>query len=530
MITIWGFSEMGAELAVRPFITTPNYRTLASAPSEKHLKPLLAKIWPQLDWLNEETEGAFRRVRMVINTNTHKRASKKSRTSTESGHMSEIEGVVADTPEKIRGDRTERLLYEEAGSDPVLKKKYIQGKALIEVLGGDRVGTRIVWGTGGDSGSAVAGLHDIILNPDAYNVLRFKHNFTLNSEWIETGFFIPAFRIVTKLLDRRGWCDPNKAKEFLNKERMEMASDPKGLLMLISEFCWTIEEAFSREGDNFFPKDELAQQLAAIDIYKTVPIPKRGFLTWDIDKDSREKTGKVNWREDALHGDVLISEHPIKTEDQLDYKNLYVGGIDSIDIGTADSAQIEKVGDGEKKTSDFCIVIKKRIFGLNEPAYVAMYKDRPKDPRQAFDNAAKLLTYYHCSAVLEATRTNILTYFRDRKFLHLLMKRPRATMPDVTRSNSNMYGSPATVKVIDHYRQLIYNFCLDYSHTITFRDMLDQLLNYSDANKKKFDIVAALGRQTCPVIWWHIKENSVKSVKTTIIKQWCDLIIMLMPR
>ena len=39
-----GFSEMAAELAVRPFITTPNYRVLASAPSEKHLKPLLSKI------------------------------------------------------------------------------------------------------------------------------------------------------------------------------------------------------------------------------------------------------------------------------------------------------------------------------------------------------------------------------------------------------------------------------------------------------------------------------------------------------
>lgn len=74
----------------------------------------------------------------------HKRASKKSRDGGESGHMSEIEGVVADTPEKIRGDRTERLLYEEAGSDPELKKKYIQGKALISVLGGERIGTRIV--------------------------------------------------------------------------------------------------------------------------------------------------------------------------------------------------------------------------------------------------------------------------------------------------------------------------------------------------------------------------------------------------
>lgn len=143
-----GFSEMAASLCVRPFITTKNYRVLASAPSEKHLKPLLSKIWPQLDWLNDNTEGAFRRVRMVKNTDTHKRASVKSRDGQESGHMAEIEGVVADTPEKIRGDRTERIFFEEAGSDKVLKRKYLQAEALITVLGGDRVGTRIVWGTG----------------------------------------------------------------------------------------------------------------------------------------------------------------------------------------------------------------------------------------------------------------------------------------------------------------------------------------------------------------------------------------------
>jgi hypothetical protein len=38
-----GYSEMGACLCVRPFITTPNYRVVASAFSEKLLKPLLAK-------------------------------------------------------------------------------------------------------------------------------------------------------------------------------------------------------------------------------------------------------------------------------------------------------------------------------------------------------------------------------------------------------------------------------------------------------------------------------------------------------
>ena len=76
----------------------------------------------------------------------HKRASKKDKEGREFGHMSEIEGVIADDPQKVRGDRVERLLYEEAGSDKVLKEKYLQGEALITVLGGERVGTRIVWG------------------------------------------------------------------------------------------------------------------------------------------------------------------------------------------------------------------------------------------------------------------------------------------------------------------------------------------------------------------------------------------------
>jgi len=39
-----GFSEMAASLCVRPFITTKNYRVMATAFSEKHLKPLLSKI------------------------------------------------------------------------------------------------------------------------------------------------------------------------------------------------------------------------------------------------------------------------------------------------------------------------------------------------------------------------------------------------------------------------------------------------------------------------------------------------------
>ena len=479
-----GFSEMGACLCVRPYITTPNYRVVASAPSEKHLKPLLSKIWLQLDFLNTETETAFKRIRMVINTATYKRASKKTTDGDEAGHMSEIEGLVVDSPEKMRGDRTERLFMEESGSNKVFTKSYLQANALITVLGGDRIGTRFAWGTGGDSGSAIEGIKDMTLKPDVYNVLKFKHNYTPDGRYVYTAMFIPATRNVARFTDERGWCDPVKAREYYDAERLTMAEDPKALLIFKAEYCYTIEEALIQQGDNMFPREELAEQEAHLTIYKDIELPKQGYLTWKLDQDSR-KNGV--WWKQSDEGKILILEHPEISEDGTEYKNLYVGGIDSIDIGQKDTATTTD------KVSDFCIVIKKRILGMKEPKYVAMYKDRPKDIREAYENAAKLLTYYGCQAVLESTRTAILTYFRDKSYMQLLMKRPRSTMPDVSKGNSNMYGTPATEKVINHYRELIYDFCLDYSQTIAFIEIVRQLLNYSNEKKKEFDIVAAMG-------------------------------------
>lgn len=485
-----GWSEIAASLTVRPYTTIPNFRTVISAFSAGHLGPTLAKIWLQLDWLNDNTEGAFRRVRMNINTKTHKRASKKSKDGAESGHMSEVEGLVCDDPDKLRGDRTQLLVYEEAGADGILVKKWVKGEALITVLGGKRVGRRLAFGTGGSSkASSMEGLKKLTLNPDAYNILPVRHNYTEDGRWVTTGLFIPAYRIVYELADKRGWCDPQKSKEYYLKERAKKVGDPKDLLEYKSEYCFTIDEALIQQDSEFFPREELAQQMAEIDIHKTVELPKRGALVWEVDKHTEKRTGRVKWRFDEENGNIKILEHPMISENGSEYQHLYVGGIDSIDIGTADSSQKDSSG----KVSEFCIVIKKRIMGLSEPKYVAIYKDRPKDPREAYENAAKLLTYYGCKAVLESTRTAILTYFRDHKYLHLLMKRPRATMPDVSKGNSNMYGTPTPPKVINHYRELIYDFCIDYSHTITFREMVDQLLNYTDERKKDFDIVAAAG-------------------------------------
>ena len=55
----------------------------------------------------------MKRVRQKIDNLKHKRATKVDKEGNESGRFSEIEGIVADNPRKLRGSRNDRLLYEE---------------------------------------------------------------------------------------------------------------------------------------------------------------------------------------------------------------------------------------------------------------------------------------------------------------------------------------------------------------------------------------------------------------------------------
>lgn len=474
-------------MVTRRYTTVKNARCIISTFSEKHLKPTLSKTWYQLDWLNKNTEDAFKRVRMAENTQMHKKAAKKSKDGTIYGHLSEIEGQICDNADKLRGDRVQLLFLEEAGADPVFSTKWIKGDALITVLGNKRLGFKIAVGTGGSSSAgSMEGLKDLILNPLANNILPYYHNHTPNGEYIYSGYFIPAYAMVFSLVDNRGYCDKETAKAEWMKIRETKASSPKKLLDFCAEYCFTIEESLLQQDSNFFPREELAEQLTNIEIYDRSIKPTAGYLVWEVDKENN-KTGKVLFREDPK-GKVLILERPVLAEDGNPYLNLYVGGIDSIDLGQNDSATSDLT-----KLSRFCILIKKRIWGLEDPKYVAMYIERPKNIAEAYENAAKMLTFYGCKAVLESSRVAILTYFRNHKYIDLLMKRPRSSLSDINKGNSKMYGVPASQKVIDHYRELIYDYCLNYSHTIFFREMLEQLLNYTDAEKKKYDIVAAAG-------------------------------------
>ena len=503
-----GMSEILADLAVRPFITTRKFRTLLTAAADDQLDPLLDKAWYQLNWLNSNTNGGMKRSRQKVDNIRQKRASLLDKDNVERGRFSEIEGRIANNPRKVRGDRVERLVYEEAGSAPNLIKSWVQGTALVE-LGGKKIGIKIALGTGGDDSGQVAGLARIFNNPLAYNVLPYKNSYTLDGKIAFTGFFIPAyeFALDPKYVDHRGVTNSIEFKKYYEAKRALM--EGQDLLTFCAEYCFTPNEALLKQGDNLFNAELLSDQITQIRVFKNYTKPEQTALIWDGNNEGKIKAIP------SKSSKLLVVEPPLLDKDGQPYKNLYVAGIDSIDVGANESAT-------DYDVSDFCIVIKKRMFGMEPPKYVAMYKDRPNDIREAYEMARKLLTWYNAKAMLEYTKIGIQRYFQNKNCADVFMARPEyaTTVKNRMKSAKRLIGLPATEAVIKHGLELIGMYVNEYVSEIDFDEMLEQLLNYSYEDKRKFDIVAALGQS-------EIADEELTGVTPTTInnrnKTWQDV-------
>lgn len=514
-----GFSEINASLAARLYTTIKRSRTMITCFKDTYLNGTFSKLDHALTFINTNADGFFK-PRL-----TDKTLEKKSGYQvkidgqfTDFGWRSVVIGINGSKPSNIRGDRVDLLIYDEAGSWPDLTTAVVQGQELCEVQGVPR-GIMLFGGTGGDFGPPLEGLKKIYYNPKAFKILPFRHKWTQDGTTIESGFFLPYFlqSLNPEYMDSRGVCNQTEYKKLLQEERNNLLAVPEDYLKKCAERCWNAEEAFTLEGQNKFNKMKIADQLAKIRLHKIGPRPQVGTIdyTYKSNKHSLENINGFRWLLNS--GKVQILEHPVwsdlykeqiekqkkEAEEQgIDFEapvytemnDLYVAGIDGIDIGAAQTSK------ETRDPSDFCIVIKRRAFGLNEPQYVAMYKDRPQNIREAYKIAMCMCRYYNCRINIEATRVGMITWARENKCLQYFMKRPRATLTDIKYGTTKQYGTPATKTIIEQQTDLIADYVEDYGHNIWFEDMLVQLNGYNDENKTKFDIIAALGRQTCPLI------------------------------
>ena len=507
-----GFSEINASLAARLYTTIKRSRTMITCFKDTYLNGTFSKLDHALTFINTNADGFFK-PRL-----TDKALEKKSGYQvkidgqfTDFGWRSVVIGINGSKPSNIRGDRVDLLIYDEAGSWPDLTTAVVQGQELCEVQGVPR-GIMLFGGTGGDFGPPLEGLKKIYYNPKAFKILPFRHKWTQDGTTIESGFFLPYFMqsLNPEYMDSRGGCNQTEYKKLLQEERNNLLAVPEEYLKKCAERCWNAEEAFTLEGQNKFNKMKIADQLAKIRLHKIGPRPQVGTIdyTYKSNKHSLENIDGFRWLLNS--GKVQILEHPVwsdlykeqiekqkrEAEEQgIDFEapvytemnDLYVAGIDGIDIGAAQTSK------ETRDPSDFCIVIKRRAFGLNEPQYVAMYKDRPQNIREAYKIAMCMCRYYNCRINIEATRVGMITWARENKCLQYFMKRPRATLTDIKYGTTKQYGTPATKTIIEQQTDLIADYVEDYGHNIWFEDMLEQLNGYNDENKTKFDIIAALG-------------------------------------
>lgn len=317
------------------------------------------------------------------------------------------------------------------------------------------------------------------------------------------------------------------------------------LITYCAEHCFCPEEALLRQGDNLFDAELVSEQLVNIRVHKSVETPKRMTLLWnknttteiefetnlnDYHKDdvdivaNRDKVlnnkeyidrSKV-YAKESQSSKLLVLEPPKRDKDGNVFKNLYVIGVDAIDMGTADSAS-------DLDVSDFCVVVKRRMHGMDPPKYVAMYKARPRDIREAYEMTMKLAIWYNCKIMLEYTKISIQNYFKMLKKDHLFMARPEFAVSGNTRKSrvsKRLIGLPATEAVIKHGLDLVGMYINDYYNEICFDEMLEQMLNYSYENKRKFDIIAAL--QMCEIADESMYDIT-PSIQDSIKNNWQDI-------
>lgn len=361
--------------------------------------------------------------------------------------------------------------------------------------------------TGGDAGPQLEGLAHIFNNPLGYNVLPYKNKHTRDGRIQYTGWFMPAyqFSLDSSFVDNRGVTDEIRFREHYEETRQHLSG--KDLIIYCAEHCFCPEEALLMQGDNLFDAAVLSDRLVQIRVHKQYTKPEPMALMME--------NGSIR-AIPSPNSKLLIVEPPILDDDGNPYKDLYVAGIDAIDMGSQDSAQ-------DYDVSDFCVVVKRRMRGMDEPKYVAMYKDRPRDIRKAYETTLRLLLWYNCKALLEYTKITIQQYFINKGFGHLFMTRPDFAISQKAkagRSQKRLIGLPATEAVIRHGLDLVGTYINDYCHLIDFDEMLEQFLNYSYENKKKFDIVAATQMA-------EVADEELSGVPPSIInsvsKEWKDI-------
>lgn len=501
-----GFSYKGGAMACRNYYLIPNSKTFIYASNKQYLTDdgILTKAWDYMDFIDKNTAWGKKRS---VNTQMRRRAGFYTKDDygnvIEMGYKSEIIGVtLKDNPDVVRGKKANLILFEEGGSFSELGAAWQIARPSVEV-DGIAFGTMIVWGTGGDEGSAFETMKDMFYNPDGYNCLGFDNIWDETATTNKCGFFVPQY---TNLdirdkegkriyMDEDGNTFRKKSLEHILAERQIVISNATSNAAVdryVAERPITPAEAMLEFNGNIFPKKELQEQLSLLRTNKKLQNHKQvgdlvqqpdGTIKWVIKKTGDITHYPLRTKRDettgALIGDdptgsIVIWEHPNKDASP----GLYIAGIDSYDY------------DESSTTSLGSCFIYKRVQSIEQYSdiIVAEYTGRPKSAEEFYENVRKLLLYYNARAMYENQNKGIFVYFTNKHCDYLLADQPDIINDIVSNSKVNRKKGCHMNKQIKQWGEgLIKDWLNDENsvgkknlYNIMSEPLLEELIAYND--------------------------------------------------
>lgn len=400
---------------------------------------ILNKVQPMLDFINQNIPY-WKQNRQKKNTLMHEKASYVDETGEERGSLSEIMGVIVDNPNKTRGKRGKKVVFEEAGSFPNLKKAL--EVSLGSLKDGDfYVGQASVFGTGGEEGPSIEGLDDMFNNPAAWDMLEFPNIWENGAAGTDCGYFVPCFRANNAYIDEDGNVDSKGAitSDDEAREKKKKSKDPKALDDRKAEYPRTPSEALQRLTNNIFNIAEIDAQIRRIQSNRAIQsLIRYGDLVRN--SESHDSSNGVEFivkpqieanpilkyphkNSDDLNGCTTIFEKPYR-----DLNNKVPNGIYQI---VFDPFYKEAADD---KTSLFAIYVLKMNNKI-DPSFnelpVASWIGRPSKLARCYENLFMLADYYNCNVQGEAAGggQGVIDYAKAHKLLHKLCFEPEMLGP-----------------------------------------------------------------------------------------------------
>lgn len=440
-----GYSFKGGSLLAYDFYFWDKSSSYAVASSEDYLikDGLLTKAWEIMNDINGLTPWY---KSFLPDKQMHRVNSYRTKDGAVKGTFSEVMGVsLKNDPEKHRGKRGRRMLFEELGKFPGVEKAWNVARDSFEE-GGRVFGQMIAFGTGGSKGANFEGAVKFFYKPRGYNIYSIRNVYDKAAGKEHCSFWIGIYLNRADCYDKNGNSDVIKALLEVFKERdllIKSGVDASTIVQRKAENAITPQEAILRTEGSQFPILDIKDALADIRSNLTEFLSPHYVGMMGI------REGEIIFEQDAMLRP--IHQYPIKDDTNKEGAIEVFMPPNEVKGDSVGSRYIIGIDPVRYDEVEFSVSLASAfVFDLWLDEIVAEYTCRPKSVDDFNEQVYRLAVWYNAEINFENDITDIFTYFRNKGALHYL-----CNTPDIVKSmeiaregrGNRSKGTPSGVKL-----------------------------------------------------------------------------------